>query len=286
MAIRLSNKLIEKAFNNAYYVPEINNKFIKKIVKISLIFILKNYRKIIFFLKKVSLSFFLIFFKEKNYEVSPIIINLSSIKNQKRNFEENGWCFIENFLDEKNYTNIKTNWPSNFFLKFKNNPIKFYNIGLEYLNVNPKLYLDKDEQILNLFPYIKNYYKFLLSNHIKNFVNNLVQTNKNYHTVTIACTTSYPGSFLIPHVDGVAEDEKFQETLNCIHFIDGNDDDVEFSGGTGIYEDNEFAKKIFIPQTLKNSLLVYNSKKPFYHGFDVVKKKNFRKAIAFQLFIK
>ena len=74
-------------------------------------------------------------------------------------------------------------------------------------------------------------------------------------------------------------------SINCIHFIDGNDNDVEFSGGTGIYEDNEFKKKIFVPKSLKNSILIYNSKKSFYHGFDFIKKKNYRKAIAFQLFL-
>ena len=285
MAIKISKKLIEKAFCNSYHVPEIKNYYIKKIIKINLIFFISIYRKIICLIKDFLLIFVLIFCKEKKIKNSPIKINLPEIKNKIKDFDQNGWCYIENFMDEKNYNNIKINWPKNFFLKSRDNPIKYFNIGLEYIKAHPKIYLDKDKQILSLYPYIKNYYEFLQSNQIDNLIKSLIPKKKNYETVSIACTTCYPGSFLVPHIDTVAIENQYEETINCIHFIDGNDNDVEFSGGTGIYEDNEFKKRIFIPKSLKNSVLIYNSKKLFYHGFDFIKKKNYRKAIAFQLFL-
>lgn len=133
---------------------------------------------------------------------------------------------------------------------------------------------------------MRDYYNFIISDKLSEFINKLVNDELNFECYSIACSSAWPKSFLAPHIDTVSKDNDIRKTLNCIHFIDGNDDDVEFSGGTGIYEDNEFKKKIFIPKSLKNSLLIYNSKNIFYHGFDVMKKKNHRKSVMFQFFKK
>ena len=86
-------------------------------------------------------------------------------------------------------------------------------------------------------------------------------------------------SYLIPHQDTMMNDK---EIVNVIFFIDGGLNS-EFSGGTGIYEDNEFKKPIFIPTTVKNSAIIYNSRRNFFHGFDIIKEKTLRKAVSFQL---
>jgi hypothetical protein len=46
-----------------------------------------------------------------------------------------------------------------------------------------------------------------------------------------------------------------------------------------LYEDNHFGKSIFIPKNLKNTLLIYDTKKNFYHGFPRVDKGCHRKTI-------
>ena len=144
-------------------------------------------------------------------------------------------------------------------------------------------FLDLDKEIIPFYPDIENYYNYLLSDKMREFIYSL--TNKsNFHCYSIACTTSWPKSFLAPHVDSISIEENYKNTINCIHFIDGNDEEIEYSGATGIYEDNEFQKKIFLPSSLKNSVLIYNSKINFYHGFDIMKKNTFRKAIGFQFF--
>ncbi len=283
MAIKISKTIIEKSYCNAFYVPNLKNNFMKKVIKVFLINLISNYRKIIsllnFFLVKISL----IFVRNKQSISFPIFVNNKNLIEKAKELDTNGWCFIENFLDDESYLKIKNNWPKNFFLKFKNNPIKFYYIGLEYIETYPKKFLDLDKKIISIYPELENYYKYLLSNKMQNFVNML--TNKNdFKCHSIACTTSWPKSFLAPHVDTIAVEDDFKNTINCLHFIDGNDDEIEYSGATGIYEDNEFKKKIFIPSSLRNSVLIYNSKINFYHGFNVMKKNTFRKAIGFQFF--
>jgi len=291
MAENISKKIIDKAFCNAYYVPNIKNPLIKKSFKISLIIVISFYRKIIFFIKKLFIKLILTFMKSSNNKCSFIKIKNIDFENKAEELKKNGWCYIENFLDDQSYENIKKNWPKDIFFKFKNNPIKFYYIGLEYLSVLPKKYLDHDKKIISLHPYLRDYYNYIISDMFSVFIDKLVNgklvnDKLNFECYSIACSSAWPKSFLAPHIDTVSIDNDINKILNCIHFIDGNDDDVEFSGGTGIYEDNEFKKKIFIPKSLKNSLLIYNSKKFFYHGFDVMKKKNHRKSVMFQFFKK
>ncbi len=80
-------------------------------------------------------------------------------------------------------------------------------------------------------------------------------------------------------MDSVVDDKSIPNIINIIYFVDGLDDTIN-SGGTGIYSDNEFKDPIFIPSKIKNSMLIYNSKSQFYHGFNFMKKNSYRFAIT------
>lgn len=288
MAIKYSKQLLEQAYENAYYVPDLKNKLLKKIIKIINIFFIKIYRTFFYFIKSFYVNFIvhikIILKKKKLINSSP---NISQLNNQKiiDNYNKNGWVFIENFLDKSFYELLLKNWPSDFYFKYKNNPIKNYLWGFEYLNNGlEQNFLDYDEKKIILFDELNDYYNFIKSQTFKKFIDKINHNKFNFNCTSINATSAKRNSFLIPHVDTIADDENNKFTINCIHFIDGNDNDVEFSGATGIYQDNEFKEKIFIPNTLKNSLLIYNSKINFFHGFKKMKKNNYRKAIAFQFF--
>ena len=70
-------------------------------------------------------------------------------------------------------------------------------------------------------------------------------------------------SYLIPHVDGVIKNKQNLKNYNFIYFIDGYDEDPSLGGGTGFYKDNEFRFPIFIPKTIKNSIVIYTKLKNF-----------------------
>ena len=62
MAIEKSENLINKAFENAYFVPNLKSKFLKKIVKIISIKLLNPLRRAKFFFTVNILHPFLFFF--------------------------------------------------------------------------------------------------------------------------------------------------------------------------------------------------------------------------------
>ena len=77
---------------------------------------------------------------------------------------------------------------------------------------------------------------------------------------------------------------KFNGLSDCfIYFVDGCNINPELSGATGMYVDNEFKNPLFIPNTLKNSCLIYNSSSKFFHGFQKIDTPNnvTRKTINF-----
>ena len=71
-------------------------------------------------------------------------------------------------------------------------------------------------------------------------------------------------------------------------YMGRNDDNIQLSGATGIYNDNDFNSPIFIPNSLKNTLLIYSSTTNLFRGFQLTKMPNnvYRKAINFQFFSK
>ena len=288
MAIKISDRLVTESFEKAYYVSKIKNKFLKKIIKIINIFFLKKSRKIQFYVLLFlanSYTFIKCLLTQKKNSPHDLIIFKKITEEQIIFFQKNGWLFIENFLNKDEYNVLNKSWPSNFFFKFKNNPIKYYLWGFEYIKRNGiAFYENNDKKKLSLFPLLEKIYHTILSQSFSKYVGRLFSDNFHFECVSINCTSAQEGAYLIPHIDSIAEDNNEEITLNFIHFIDGNDQDIEYSGGTGIFKDNEFKEKIIIPKTLKNSLLVYNSKFVFYHGFKRMNKNNFRKAIAFQFF--
>ena len=92
-------------------------------------------------------------------------------------------------------------------------------------------------------------------------------------------------SFLIPHIDGIFKNKEKAQHYNFIFFLDGYDENPVLGGGTGLYKDNEFKSPIFVPRTIKNSILIYNQSEDFYHGFKTTEssKNIYRKTVNFRI---
>ena len=272
MAVNYSLKELVCAKRNAIskLYPS-SNKFIYKIFAriLDFYFIIKV--KLINLSKKISIFFDNKNFYSKKLSENDIKVNL----NQKKSFElkNKSWCFIENFVDYESYNIIKNNWPSdkNFYLN--NSPIKYYYIHNIIYSEND-IKKTKDENI-------KIFSRFLLSKKFSNLIEEFLNDENNYNLKNIVYSVASNKSYLIPHIDSVSKNTKFYKSLNFIFFVEGNDDCIEYSGGTGVYKDNEFNKPIFIPTTLNNSCLIYDSSENFFHGFKIMKPEGYRKAITF-----
>lgn len=290
MAIEKSKHLINKAFENAYFVPDIKNKFLKKIIKVILIKLLSLFRKAKFYFVVGILHPFLFFFslnlRDKN---NLTTISVKELSQYSDDYNKKNFIFIENFIDIHFYNKLKNDFPSKMYFKHKNDPTKFYYWGFEYLSelINKK-YLNFDGQLLSRFAFVEKYYNFILSDLFSENFKKMIQfkdTKLEFSLKVLSINATYAdsGAFLIPHKDSAYLLDSSELVHNCIHFIDGDDSNIEESGGTGLYLDNEFQKKVLIPSTLKNSLLVYNTKANLFHGFNFIKKNSFRKAFAFQI---
>ena len=275
MASNLSNKVIETANKNFYgilYSFKINllRKFViyttqKKIRLKNIIWAMIREVYIFVFKKKLSNSN-----KIYNYYLAPVDVNELS-----NSFNKNGFAYCENFLEKNCHDALVNNWPNSLFFKFPNEPIKNYYFGFrEKFTLG---YIGPETRLLKYAYYLDNFYRFLKSDQMQDFVNSILNS-KSYKCISITSSIIKKNSFLAPHTDSIGEN---YDTINFVFFIAGSND-PEFSGGTGIYADNEFLKKIFIPKTINNSFIIYNSSIKFFHGFKKVKKGRFRFAITAQ----
>lgn len=186
-------------------------------------------------------------------------------------FNKNGWCFIDNFFQKNVCELISKNWPKKFYFRPMKYISKQYDFGFEW-NYKMKNY----PKYLEHHIYLKTLYDFITSSKFKEDINNLLcNDNINRSCLSVSLTEAKEGSILFPHKDALGQEScKFSDpALNIIIFLKGSDF-KEFSGGTGLYEDNEFKKTIFEPKILNNSALIYQSKKNFFHGFKEIKGRD------------
>lgn len=277
MTVNLNDKIIQEAYKNLYgssYRIDCNTKNRQKLLNYFLEYKIRIYIYLVNSLRK-----FLRNFCSKNIsEKKSHFISTCLSKNKeaiKKEILDKGYIFLENFLNIDFYNYLNDNFPKKYELLKSKNAFKNYNIGYIYVKDERHLSLQKNSAI-NIF------YRFILSHEFEKEINNIFELDdKKLFCKNIVTSFAEEKSFLIPHMDAICLERK-DLNINFIYFVDGNDLDIEYSGGTCIYYDNKATKILLKPKTLKNSLLIYDNTKSFFHGFKIMKKKNFRKAVTFQ----
>ena len=282
MAIKFSISEIKKAEINFYGTLYHSNFIFKNLLYLKKKFEVKKVNFLNFLIRRAKIFFNL--YNKKKTATEPSFNHISSdLLNIKYNeFTKNRFCYIENFLNNDFYKVLLNDWPSKEFFFEADNPFKNYNFSFRYADnrANYKKYTDL--KYLKYHPELNSMYNFLLhSNQITSLIYSITKLN-DFKVWSIACSLAREGSFLTSHIDTVADDKSVPHMVNVIYFINGGKD-PKYSGGTGIYKDNKFKEPIFVPNTMKNSALIYDSKCLFYHGFDIMNKDTYRYAMTFQL---
>tara|TARA_Y100000389_G_scaffold203325_1_gene251411 strand:+ start:3917 stop:4780 length:864 start_codon:yes stop_codon:yes gene_type:complete len=281
MAINFSPKQIKRAKINFYggYYSE-KNQFLKLIlhiykrVKIRIVNYINYLLRIKFKLLNNSKKSF-------NYKLNFQHLSHNIISESSSSFIKNGYCYLENFLNEENYVNLKNNWPHKCFFYEADSPEKNYNFAFRYcVNKENEVYPKKEMNNIKYFLAHQKFYHDLENSNEFGKLLYRITTNPNFKFYSAATSYAKQGSYLAPHIDSVYN-LKSKKMLNIIYFVDGSENPTE-SGGTGIYADSDFEQPLLTPQTLKNSVLIYNSMNNFFHGFDIMRKNSFRHAITFQ----
>ena len=275
----------KKYYGKFHFVGK-NISFFQKLINITLARIYYIKYSILNIKREIYKSIDIFFFSKKSQKLDfNFNLNLDdeSIAKISKELKTKNFTFIENFLSEDSYQFLLNSWPDiNHFNHIKK-IIKHYNVGFKYEYVVLPL-----EKTFKKYPKefgLKQFYKFLISEKFKNFYNKLLKTeNEDYFTVTILSSMASNNSYLIPHYDGITKDSEFKSGYNFIYFVDGYEENLSAGGATGIYQDNEFKIPLLIPKTIKNSVLIYNTKSTnFYHGFKNINCPSniYRKTINF-----
>ena len=273
---------IHKSYNFTYKFMNIKNIFLKNIIFLFNVLFLNNLKKIIHLIKfKFSTK------SEKvPYNLDDLIFNSKDLKNFSEFYKKNGYCFVENFLDENSYNTILNYWPSDIFFPPRLSPTKYYSFSFGFENQNyddlkKKTANEKIQTVKNIefSPILKKLYNFILSEQNENNFSSLYGPNEYWKCYLIFSTIAHEGAYLIPHKDKVNYNQEIMSSFNVSFFLDGMNDDPVQSGALGLYQDNKFKQPIFIPNNLKNSLLIYDTKKNFFHGFPRIGEGGHRKTI-------
>lgn len=287
MAINFSENEINyarKKFYGKLYIIRPNLSFFDKIINKILIYIFRlkislvNFKRHIF--KSVSSNKKL----NTNYNSFNFVYNLddNAIEKTSNDLKFKNFTFVENFLSPESYKFLLNNWPDINYFKHHNEIIKCFSSGFRHKKgTSIEKTFSKSRDLIVL----KSFYEYLLSKEFSKFYNRLVNfEKKNYELCAISSKMATKNSYLIPHIDGVFKYEKTRD-YNFIYFLDGYDENPELGGATGFYKDNEFKSPIFIPHTIRNSLVIYNQTHEFYHGFKTIDcpKGIYRKTVGFQI---
>lgn len=213
---------------------------------------------------------------EKSDYKGKKLIN-SCFEQGAKHYRDHGYVFLENILDNQFFTQLVKNYPKVQYLDPPSDLYKSYNRGMQWvrgMKQNP-LYHD-------LYPHVSDFLTYLRSQEFGQRVSNLAGDQIQRSCYSFLVTSSVTGSNVAPHRDSISVgSSKYSKGfMNMVFFIKGTGGSN--SGGLAILGDNTFEQVIFEPYNLINSVLIYNSLFPFYHGFAPIAFRKKRLAIIAQ----
>lgn len=194
-----------------------------------------------------------------------------SVERSAMHYQEHLWAFANPFIDEKFYRELVGGWPPRYYLDPPREITKSYDIGFKWIrgwDTPPGI--ERFPALHALFNYFQSYE---CGERLTKMIGSSVPIAFNTFLVNV----TYPGSVVIPHHDTPLPAEA-QPFVNVVYFVDGAGGGN--SGELMLSRDNELKKVEFLPPTLKNAAIIYDTRAPFYHGFDKVAWGKWRWAIT------
>lgn len=189
-------------------------------------------------------------------------------------FHDHGWLFIEDFLPNELYLRLASGWPSKRWFQ----PLSKSEVSKTYDSAF-KIYVKNEPDALVPMA-LSHVYRFFSSKEFESQIASLSLNSEPMQCYWLTTINSYWGSGLAPHRDTPEIDSSGRDRrINIIYFVDSNGEGWE-AGGTAILKTNNFSEPVFIPKKLKNSLLIYETGAPFFHGFPPIKFGKFRRALT------
>jgi|SRR3989344_974280 len=195
---------------------------------------------------------------------------MNELEKAKEHFLMHKWVFVENVFEKKFYDLLVEEWPKRYFFHPLSNIYKSYDKGFK----------DSDDLYFSLNPVIRQVKNYLRSEEFVQRITNLCADGMERKLFSFCLTQAYTHSSVIPHIDTIGGQPEGRYFINCVFFVNGTGG--ENAGGLCILKDSEFKETIYEPTNLKNTLLIYRSDEPFYHGFKPMRRGSFRWTINSQ----
>jgi hypothetical protein len=200
---------------------------------------------------------------------------VSGLEDRADEYQRQHWTFVEPVFESAFHGRLIEQWPDRCFLDPPRSREKSYDTGFRWLRGQP----NEPEHIAR-FPAFGELLAYLRSPGFGRRVTAMAGDGVERSCYSFLLTSTYPGSQVTSHRDGIALTPDGAHFLNVVFFIDGTGGD--HSGGLCILGDAGFSNVVFESRNLRNSALMYHSAAPFYHGFGPVAAGKFRWAIASQ----
>lgn len=213
--------------------------------------------------------------RNKKFEGSSECHITDSFDKGATHFQEHGWVLLENFFSHDFYQELKAQWPKRYEFEPPKKLTKSYDTGFQWIRNKTG-----EPESIHKYSSLTKLLNYLRSDKFSKRMMQFVGRNMEFVCYSFLMQTTYDGSQVVPHKDGIYNNEKAKNFLNILMFVDGTGG--KNSGGLTLSRDNEQKDIIVEPMNLKNTALIYDSKANFYHGFRPLEKGKFRWSIASQ----
>lgn len=181
-----------------------------------------------------------------------------------------GWAYIHPFFDLETHRALLKAWPSLInFEPPRSSLEKSYDTFSGWTNKR------RDRNIL-VDSFLYDTFEMLFSDSTTRLVTDLAGDDIARIAANVSLSWARNGSFLLPHRDSNSQGDG--SWINFVIFLEGKLPPLE-SGGTSFFQTNRYDQPLFVPKSLINTAIVYNTRGDFYHGFPPVTRGKFSKRI-------
>jgi len=200
----------------------------------------------------------------------PANLNSATAFEIEGDFRRNGWAYIPEFFDNSTHQQLLLAWPELAWFEPPRTSFEKSYDTFGGWTAHRKSRTDLID------PFVYSIFELLFAESTAQLVTDMARDNTKRVAANASMSWARIGSYLLPHRDSNSEGDG--SWINFIIFVDGATPPLQ-SGGTSFFKTNRYDQPIFVPRTLRNSAVVYDTRGSFYHGFPPVARGGFSKRI-------
>lgn len=186
-------------------------------------------------------------------------------------YRTHGWAFVEHIFTDDFHKTLIQQFPERRYLEPPPSIFKAYDIGFKWQ------YGRKEPKITTRHEVYKTLFECLRSDDFGKRITEFAKAKHPLSCRSFLVNRTYAGSLVIPHKDDPVP-SPYTPYINMVFFIEGTGG-VD-SGELILARDNAYKDIVFVPPTIRNACLIYDTDAALYHGFRPVASGKYRLAVT------